>query len=66
MPGGQPLPAVLHRCLLYTSAGDALDLIGGTAVEGGHGDAAGHPGGDGVDEGGLLGEQLLEHLLRCV
>ena len=44
-------------------AGDALDLIGGTAVEGGHGDAAGHPGGDGVDEGGLLGEQLLEHLL---
>ena len=44
-------------------AGDALDLVRGTAVEGGHSDAAGHPGGDGVDEGGLLGEQLLQDLL---
>ena len=44
-------------------AGDALDLVRGTAVEGGDGDAAGHPGGDGVDEGGLLGEQLLQDLL---
>ena len=43
--------------------GDALDLIRGAAVEGGHGDAAGNAGGDGVNVVALLGEQLLEHCL---
>ena len=43
--------------------GNALDLIRGAAVEGGHGDAAGNAGGDGVNVVALLGEQLLEHCL---
>ena len=43
--------------------GNALDLIRGAAVEGGHGDAAGDTGRDGVNVVALLGEQLLEHCL---
>ena len=44
-------------------AGDTLDLIGGTAVERGHGDAAADAGGDTVDIGALRGEQLLQDSL---
>ena len=42
-------------------AGDALDLIRGTAVEGGHGDAAADAGINGVDIVALRREQLLQH-----
>ena len=44
-------------------AGNALDLIGRTSVEGRDGDAAGDTGGDGVDEVALRREQLLQNLL---
>ena len=41
--------------------GDALNLIGGTSVEGGDGDTAADMGADGVDVARLLGEQLFQH-----
>ena len=41
--------------------GDALDLLRRAAVEGGEGDGAGNPGGDGVDGVLLRREQLVEN-----
>ena len=41
--------------------GDPLDLLRRAAVEGGEGDGAGDPGGDGVDGGLFSREQLMEN-----
>ena len=61
--GGVALHEGVQVLLGDEVAGDTLDLIGGTAVERGHGDAAADAGGDTVDIGALRGEQLLQNRL---
>ena len=46
--------------------GDALNLIGGAAVESRQSDGAGNMGADAVDEVGLFREELLEHCFALV
>ena len=61
--GGVALDEGVDLLLGDQVGGDALDLIGRAAVEGGEGDGTGDVGADAVDKVGLLREELLEHRL---
>ena len=61
--GGVALDEGIDLLLRDQVGGDALNLIGGAAVESRQSDGAGDMGADAVDEVGLLREELLEHRL---
>ena len=58
---GVALDEGVQPLFLDEIGGDALDLLRRAAVEGGEGDGAGNPGGDGVDGVLLRREQLMEN-----
>ena len=58
---GVALDEGVQPLFLDKIGGDALDLLRRAAVEGGEGDRAGDPGGDGVDGVLLRREQLMEN-----
>ena len=58
---GVALDEGVQPLFLNEIGGDALDLLRRAAVEGGEGDGAGDPGGDGVDGGLFSREQLMEN-----